>query len=282
MQQYLDLLSDVRHTGTFKQDRTGTGTYSVFGRQLRFDLRDNQFPLVTTKKVHFKSMAHELLWMIKGDTNISYLNDNGVRIWNEWANDKGDLGPVYGQQWRNWNGDSDNAGIDQLQQVISNLKYNPFSRRHIVTAWNPAQLPDETISPQLNADSGMMALAPCHCFFQFYVVEVDGQMQLNTQLYQRSADVFLGAPFNIASYALLTRMVADVLGYETGDFIYTLGDAHLYSNHLQQADTQLERYPQPPPTLKLTHRDDIADFTYDDIHLIDYEYHPAISAPISI
>ena len=228
MKQYLDLLRHVRENGTFKGDRTGTGTYSVFGYQMRFDLSEG-FPLVTTKKIHFKSVVHELLWFLKGDTNTQYLKENGVRIWDEWADENGDLGPVYGFQWRNWP-NANGASVDQVKQVVEQLKSNPNSRRIIISAWNPSDLPDETVSPQQNVKEGRMALAPCHAFFQFYVSEG----KLSCQLYQRSADIFLGVPFNIASYALLTLMLAQVCDLEPGDFVHTLGDAHLYTNHQEQ------------------------------------------------
>ncbi len=277
MQQYLDLMRHVRDKGVEKGDRTGTGTRSVFGRQMRFDLADG-FPLVTTKKVHLKSIIHELLWFLKGDTNTQYLRDNGVSIWDEWATDSGDLGPVYGYQWRTWPLPSGGA-IDQITEVIEQLRTRPDSRRLIVSAWNPAQLPDESISPQANVAQGRMALAPCHAFFQFYVA--DGK--LSCQLYQRSADIFLGVPFNIASYALLTLMVAQVTGLQPGEFIHTLGDAHLYLNHLEQADKQLARELKPLPQMTLNK--DVADifsFSYEDFTLDGYEPHPGIAAPIAI
>jgi len=277
MQQYLDLMRLVRDNGVEKGDRTGTGTRSVFGHQMRFDLAAG-FPLVTTKKVHLKSIIHELLWFLKGDTNTQYLRDNGVSIWDEWATDSGDLGPVYGYQWRNWPLPSGGA-IDQITDVIEQLRTRPDSRRLIVSAWNPAQLPDESISPQANVEQGRMALAPCHAFFQFYVA--DGK--LSCQLYQRSADIFLGVPFNIASYALLTLMVAQVTGLEPGEFIHTLGDAHLYLNHVEQADEQLTRDLQPLPQMTLNKDvSDIFSFCYEDFSLHGYEPHPGIAAPIAI
>lgn len=276
MQQYLNLMRDVHQNGTLKGDRTGTGTKSIFGYQMRFDLRQG-FPLVTSKKVHLKSIIHELLWFLQGDTKTAYLTENGVKIWDEWAKD-GDLGPVYGYQWRNW----PTAGgqtIDQIAELIQQIKSKPNSRRLIVSAWNVCDLPDESLSPQANVALGKMALAPCHAFFQFYVA--DGK--LSCQLYQRSADIFLGVPFNIASYALLTMMVAQVCDLEVGDFIHTLGDAHLYSNHFTQVQTQLTREPYPLPTMKLNPNiKDIFAFQYDDFTLENYQHHPAIRAPISI
>ena len=277
MQQYLDLMRHVRDKGVEKGDRTGTGTRSVFGHQMRFDLAEG-FPLVTTKKVHLKSIIYELLWFLKGDTNTQYLRDNGVSIWDEWATASGDLGPVYGYQWRTWPLPSGGA-IDQIADVIEQLRTRPDSRRLIVSAWNPAQLPDESISPQSNVEQGRMALAPCHAFFQFYVA--DGK--LSCQLYQRSADIFLGVPFNIASYALLTLMVAQVTGLQPGEFIHTLGDAHLYSNHLEQVDKQLARELKPLPQMSLNQAvSDIFSFSYEDFTLAGYEPHPGIAAPIAI
>jgi len=277
VKQYLDLLRHVRHHGIQKGDRTGTGTLSVFGYQMRFDLQQG-FPLVTTKKVHLKSIIHELLWFLKGETNIRYLTDHGVSIWNEWATDEGELGPVYGYQWRSWPA-GDGQVIDQISDVVEQIRTRPDSRRLIVSAWNPAQLPDESQSPVANAEQGKMALAPCHALFQFYVA--DGR--LSCQLYQRSADIFLGVPFNIASYALLTLMVAQVTGLAPGDFIHTLGDAHLYLNHLQQADTQLSREPLPLPGMRINPQvSDIFNFKYEDFELQDYQSHPHISAPIAI
>ena len=264
MQVYLDLLRHVLITGQGKADRTGTGTLSVFGHQMRFDLQAG-FPLVTTKRVHFKSVAHELLWFIRGETNTRYLRENGVTIWDEWADANGELGPVYGKQWRSWPA-PDGRTIDQLAQVIAQIKANPDSRRHIVSAWNLADLPD-------------MALAPCHCLFQFHVAAG----HLSCQLYQRSADLFLGVPFNIASYALLTHMVAQVTDLEPGDFIWTGGDCHLYLNHLDQVREQLSRAPFPLPTLRLNPAvTRIEDFVFEDIELLDYQHHPAIKAPVAV
>jgi thymidylate synthase len=277
MKQYLELMRHVKDNGTQKGDRTGTGTRSVFGHQMRFDLA-NGFPLVTTKKCHLKSIIHELLWFLKGETNTQYLRDNGVSIWNEWADANGDLGPVYGYQWRNWPLPS-GGHADQISEVIETIKTKPNSRRIIVSAWNVADLPDESISPQENVKQSRMALAPCHAFFQFYVA--DGK--LSCQLYQRSADIFLGVPFNIASYALLTMMIAQVTGLKPGDFVHTLGDAHLYLNHLEQADLQLGRETYPLPTMKINPViKSIFDFKYEDFELLNYHCHPAIKAPISI
>lgn len=277
MKQYLDLVKHILENGVKKGDRTGTGTQSVFGYQMRFNLEDG-FPLVTTKKVGFKAIIHELLWFLKGDTNIKYLLDNGVTIWNEWADEKGDLGPVYGYQWRNWptpNGES----IDQIAHVVKQLKTNPNSRRIMVTALNIADFPDETISPQDNVKNGKMALAPCHAFFQFYVA--DGK--LSCQLYQRSADVFLGVPYNIASYAALTLMLAQVCGLKPGELVHTLGDAHIYNNHMDQMKLQLTREPKQLPTLKLNSNiHDIFEFTIHDFELIGYDPHPLIKGDISI
>ncbi len=274
MKQYLDLVKHVLENGNEKGDRTGTGTKSVFGYQMRFDLSAG-FPMVTTKKLHLKSIIYELLWFIKGDTNIKYLQENGVRIWNEWADEYGDLGPVYGHQWRNWNSDE----IDQLQEVITTLKKNPNSRRMLVSAWNPSVLPDTAKSFQENVAEGKAALPPCHAFFQFYVA--DGK--LSCQLYQRSADIFLGVPFNIASYALLTMMVAQVCGYEYGDFIHTFGDAHIYNNHLEQLELQLSREPRDLPEMKLnTNITNIEDFTFDDFELLHYSPHPHIKGKVAI
>ncbi len=269
MRAYLDLLDKILRDGAPKEDRTGTGTLSIFGHQMRFDLRAG-FPMVTTKKLHWKSIAHELLWFLSGDTNIAYLKENGVGIWDEWANENGDLGPVYGRQWRSWAA-PDGRTIDQISSVIDEIKRNPFSRRLIVSAWNPADIP-------------AMALAPCHCLFQFNVRDdADGVRRLDLQLYQRSGDVFLGAPFNIASYALLTEMAAQVCGLAPGDFVHSFGDAHLYSNHLEQARQQLSRAPRPLPRLRLN-RDvkSIFDFRFDDIALENYDPHPAIRAPVAV
>ena len=263
MQEYLDLLQKVKNSGKPKGDRTGTGTVSIFGHQMRFNLQDS-FPLLTTKKIHFKSVAHELLWFLKGDTNIRYLNENGVSIWDEWADDNGDLGPVYGKQWRKWEGKHNIH--DQIKDVINQIRDNPNSRRHIVSAWNVSDIPS-------------MALAPCHILFQFYVQNG----KLSCQLYQRSADVFLGVPFNIASYALLTHMIANVCNLEVGDFVHTLGDAHLYNNHLEQAKLQMTRDPLPLPKLRLNPEiKEIDDFDFNDIEIVGYQHHPHISAPISV
>lgn len=277
MKQYLDLLRHVRDNGTFKGDRTGTGTYSVFGYQMRFDLSDG-FPLVTTKKIHLKSVIHELLWFLAGDTNTRYLKENGVRIWDEWADEQGDLGPVYGYQWRNWP-TPDGRHIDQVAQIVEQIRSNPNSRRIIVSAWNPADLPDETVPPQANVAAGRMALAPCHAFFQFYVSEG----RLSCQLYQRSADIFIGVPFNIASYALLTLMVAQVCDLQPGDFIHTLGDAHIYTNHQEQIALQLTREPFSLPSLRLNPGvKDLFAFGYDDFELIDYQHHPHIKGAVAV
>ncbi|HHJ81093.1 MAG TPA: thymidylate synthase [Candidatus Tenderia electrophaga] len=277
MQQYLDLMRHVYDKGDRKEDRTGTGTVSVFGYQMRFDLSQG-FPLVTTKKCHLRSIIHELLWFINGDTKTQYLKDNGVSIWDEWATEEGDLGPVYGKQWRSWN-TADGRVIDQLSELIQQIKSKPDSRRLIVSAWNPADLPNESISPQANVAEGRMALAPCHAFFQFYVV--DGK--LSCQLYQRSADIFLGVPFNIASYAMFTMMIAQVCDLEPGDFIHTFGDAHLYLNHLEQAEILLARKPFALPQMKINPTvKNIFDFKFEDFELIGYESHPHIKAPIAI
>ena len=274
MKQYLDLLRNVQSNGVKKADRTGTGTKSIFGYQMRFDLSKG-FPLVTTKKIHVKSVIHELLWFLKGSTNISYLQENGVRIWNEWANEKGDLGPIYGHQWRNWNSD----GIDQINEVIKTLKINPDSRRMIVSAWNPSVLPNPNLSFAENISNQKAALPPCHAFFQFYV----SNDKLSCQLYQRRADVFLGVPFNIASYALLTMMVAQVCNYKPGDFVHTFGDVHIYSNHEEQVKEQLSRSPKPLPILRLNKNvTSIFEFTYSDFEIINYNPHPLISGAVSI
>jgi len=264
MKQYLDLLQDILDNGVERGDRTGTGTLGVFGRQIRFDLSEG-FPAVTTKKLHLRSIIHELLWFLDGDTNIKYLNDNRVKIWDEWADENGELGPVYGKQWRSW-ATPDGRVIDQISEVINSIKKNPNSRRHIVTAWNPADLPD-------------MALSPCHCLFQFFVAEG----KLSCQLYQRSADTFLGVPFNIASYALLTMMMAQVCDLAPGEFIHTFGDTHLYLNHLEQTKLQLTREPRPLPKMWINPDvKDIFSFKYDDFKLLDYNPHPTIKAPISV
>jgi thymidylate synthase len=277
MQQYLDLLRDIQANGTQKGDRTGTGTISVFGRQMRFDLSQG-FPLLTTKRIHLKSVVHELLWFLRGDTNVQYLRDNGVSIWDEWADEKGDLGPVYGYQWRNWP-TPDGRHIDQIANVVTQIRNNPNSRRILVTAMNIADFPDETVSPQQNVKDGKMALAPCHAFFQFYVA--DGK--LSCQLYCRSQDVFLGTPFNWASYALLTHMIAQQCDLEVGDFVWVGGDCHIYSNHLQQVAQQLERSPYPLPKLVIKRKPaSIFDYTFEDFEFVDYQYHPAIKAPIAI
>ena len=277
MRQYLDLLNRILDEGVEKGDRTGTGTTSVFGHQMRFDLA-NGFPLLTTKKLHLRSIIHELLWFLSGDTNIRYLKENGVSIWDEWATPDGELGPVYGEQWRSWK-TQDGRVIDQISEVLAEIKRNPDSRRLVVSAWNPAVLPDPSISPKDNAAAGKQALPPCHCLFQFYVA--DGK--LSCQLYQRSGDIFLGVPFNIASYALLTLMMAQVCDLQPGDFVHTLGDAHLYSNHLEQADTQLSREPRPLPTMTLNPAvKDLFAFTFEDFTLSDYEPHAHIKAPVAI
>ncbi|CAA0146715.1 thymidylate synthase [Tenacibaculum maritimum] len=274
MKQYLDLVKHVLENGNEKGDRTGTGTKSVFGYQMRFDLSEG-FPMVTTKKLHLKSIIYELLWFIKGDTNVNYLQENGVRIWNEWADEKGDLGPVYGHQWRNWNSDE----IDQLKEVITTLKTNPNSRRMLVSAWNPSVLPDTSKTFSENVADGKAALPPCHAFFQFYVTEG----KLSCQLYQRSADIFLGVPFNIASYALFTMMIAQVCGYEPGEFIHTFGDAHIYNNHKEQLKLQLSRTPKSLPKIKINPNiKDIEAFTFDDFELIDYNPHPHIKGVVAI
>jgi thymidylate synthase len=264
MQQYLNLLQHILDNGVQKSDRTGTGTISTFGYQMRFDLQKG-FPMVTTKKLHLKSIIYELLWFLRGDTNTAYLKEHGVSIWNEWANDQGDLGPVYGKQWRSWEG-ANGKTIDQVQDVLHQIKTNPDSRRMIVSAWNVADLPK-------------MALMPCHALFQFYVA--DGK--LSCQLYQRSADVFLGVPFNIASYALLTMMIAQVTGLQYGEFIHTFGDVHIYNNHLEQVHTQLQRAPHPLPQMKLNPEvKDLFHFTFEDFTLENYQFHPAIKAPVAV
>ncbi len=277
MKHYLELLEKIITEGTPKGDRTGSGTLSVFGHQMRFPLAQG-FPLVTTKKIHLKSIIYELIWFLKGDTNLDFLHQHKVNIWNEWADANGELGPVYGHQWRSWP-TPDGRHIDQIQQVIEQLKTTPNSRRIIVSAWNVADLPDESISPQQNVAQGKMALAPCHAFFQFYVA--DGK--LSCQLYQRSCDTFLGLPFNIASYALLTHMVAQQCELAVGDFIWTGGDVHLYLNHRQQANLQLTREPYPLPTLTIKRKpESIFDYRYDDFDVVDYQAHEHIKAPISV
>lgn len=277
MQTYLDLLQHILDHGTRKEDRTGTGTISHFGYQMRFDLSKG-YPAVTTKKLHFKSIIHELLWFLAGDTNIRYLNENGVRIWDGWATEDGELGPVYGAQWRSWPA-PDGRRIDQITQLLSDLRERPHSRRHIVSAWNPALLPDESRSPSENAAMGLQALPPCHTLFQFHVAEG----RLSCQLYQRSADVFLGVPFNIASYSLLTLMVAQVVGLQPGDFVHTFGDVHIYLNHLEQVQTQLAREPYPLPRMEINPEvRDLFAFRYEDFELVGYRCHPAIPAPIAI
>lgn len=264
MRNYLDLMKDILETGSQKTDRTGTGTYSVFGRQLRFDLSEG-FPLVTTKKLHLRSIIYELLWFLNGDTNIKYLNDNGVTIWDEWADENGDLGPVYGHQWRSWP-TPDGTTIDQISKVIDQIKNKPDSRRHIVSAWNPAEV-------------DKMALPPCHAMFQFYVAEG----KLSCQLYQRSADYFLGVPFNIASYALLTYMFAQQCDLEPGEFVWTGGDVHLYTNHIEQAKLQLTREPYPLPKLIIKRKPaNIFDYAFDDFEIVNYQSHPGIKAPIAV
>lgn len=274
MKQYHDLMQHVLDQGAQKHDRTGTGTISVFGYQMRFDLSDG-FPMVTTKKLHLKSIVHELLWFLNGDTNVKYLQDNGVRIWNEWADENGNLGPVYGHQWRNWNSED----IDQIKDIINTLKNNPDSRRMLVSAWNPSVLPDTSKPFEENVANGKVALPPCHAFFQFYVANG----KLSCQLYQRSADIFLGVPFNIASYALLTMMMAQVCCYEAGDFIHTFGDAHIYNNHLEQVNLQLSRELRPLPKMTLNPEvKDIFGFTFDDFTLTDYNPHPHIKGAVAI
>ncbi|MBT3443197.1 MAG: thymidylate synthase [Flavobacteriaceae bacterium] len=274
MKQYLDLVKHVLNQGNEKSDRTGTGTKSVFGYQMRFNLSDG-FPMVTTKKLHLKSIIYELLWFLKGDTNIEYLKKNGIKIWDEWANKNGDLGPVYGHQWRNWNSD----GIDQVKEVIETLKKNPDSRRMLITAWNPGVLPDTNKSFEENVKQGKVALPPCHALFQFYVHD----NKLSCQLYQRSADIFLGVPFNIASYALLTEMVAHVCGYKAGDFIHTFGDAHIYNNHIEQLDLQLSRNPRTLPKLKINKKiTNILDFNFSDFEILNYDPHPHIKGKVAV
>jgi len=274
MKQYHDLLQHILDNGTQKGDRTGTGTISCFGYQMRFDLSEG-FPMLTTKKLHLKSIIHELLWFIKGETNIAYLKENNVRIWDEWADENGDLGPVYGHQWRNWNSE----GIDQIKDLIHQIKNNPNSRRMIVSAWNPSVLPDTSISFSENVKNGKAALPPCHAFFQFYVSEG----KLSCQLYQRSADTFLGVPFNIASYALFTMMIAQVTDLAPGDFVHTFGDVHLYNNHLDQAKEQLSRETRSLPEMRINKNiKNITDFSFEDFELVNYNPHPHIKAAVSI
>lgn len=283
MKQYHDLVKHVLENGSSKGDRTGTGTKSVFGYQMRFDLSEG-FPMVTTKKLHLKSIIYELLWFLNGDTNIGYLQENGVKIWNEWADENGELGPVYGHQWRNWNSEQ----IDQISQVIETLKTNPNSRRMLVSAWNPSVLPDTSVSFSENVAKGKAALPPCHAFFQFYVAPPDktkGETKgkLSCQLYQRSADIFLGVPFNIASYALLTMMIAQVCDLEPGDFVHTFGDAHIYSNHFEQLELQLSRELRPLPKMILNPDvKNIFDFNFEDFTLVDYNPHPHIKGAVAI
>lgn len=279
MKQYQALMQDILDNGTDRGDRTGVGTRSIFGRQLRFDLAEG-FPLLTTKKLYTRAIIHELLWFLNGETNIQYLQDNKVRIWDEWATEQGDLGPVYGAQWRSW-ACPDGSTVDQIAQLIEQIKTKPNSRRHIITAWNPADLPDESISPSENAEQGKMALAPCHCLFQFYVA--DGK--LSCQLYQRSADYFLGVPFNIASYALFTHMVAQQCDLAVGDFIHTFGDVHLYHNHLTDdiVHEQLKREPRALPTLTIKRKPaSIFEYKIDDFEIAGYDPHPTIKAPIAV
>ena len=274
MKQYLDFIKHIKNNGVIKEDRTGTGTKSIFGYQMRFDLSEG-FPMLTTKKLHLKSIIYELLWFLKGDTNINYLKENNVKIWDAWANENGDLGPVYGHQWRNWNSE----GIDQISQVIETIKKNPDSRRMLVSAWNPSVLPNTNISFAENVANGKAALPPCHAFFQFYVAN----NKLSCQLYQRSADAFLGVPFNIASYALLTLMVAQVCDFEPGEFIHTFGDAHIYNNHGEQIKLQLTRKPFNLPTMKLNPTvKNIFDFEFEDFELVNYQSHPHIKGTVSV
>ena len=277
MKQYLDLLQHIMDKGVQKGDRTGTGTKSVFGYQMRFDLQEG-FPMVTTKKLHLKSIIYELLWFLRGDTNIRYLKEHGVSIWDEWATEEGELGPIYGKQWVAWETPKGEQ-INQIQQIIDTLKQNPNSRRMLVSAWNPADLPDESMSPQENVKQGRMALATCHAFFQFYVAEG----KLSCQLYQRSADTFLGVPFNIASYALLVHMIAQQTDLEVGEFIWTGGDVHLYNNTLEQAKLQVSREPYPLPKLKIKRKpESIFDYQYEDFEVEGYQSHPHIKAEVSV
>lgn len=284
MKQYLDLVRRICTEGQSVPDRTGTGTKKIFGHQMVFDLTTG-FPLVTVKRTHFKSVVAELLWMLRGETNTDWLHQHGCTIWDEWADENGELGPVYGAQWRSWPGD-EGCTIDQIEQVLHSLDYRPFSRRHVVSAWNPTDLPDETLSPQQNVEQGRQALPPCHALFQFDVScdPMDGAPTLSCQLYQRSADVFLGVPFNIASYALLTHLMAHKLGYRVGKFIWTGGDCHLYSNHAIQVEEMLAREPLPLPVLKLNHPNHLPLELIEpfDIELIGYQSHPAIKAPVAI
>ncbi len=274
MKQYLDLIKHVVKNGVEKSDRTGTGTKSVFGYQMRFDLSEG-FPMVTTKKLHTKSIIYELLWFLNGDTNIDYLKNNGVKIWDDWADENGNLGPVYGFQWRNWNNDN----IDQISELIETIKTNPDSRRMLISAWNPSVLPDASKSFSENVRNGKAALPPCHAFFQFYV----SNNKLSCQLYQRSADIFLGVPFNIASYALLTHMIAHVCNLEVGDFVHTFGDAHIYNNHINQINLQLSREPRKLPTLKIKRKvESIFDFKFEDFEIINYDPHPHIKGLVSV
>lgn len=281
MKQYHDLIKYVLENGTDKSDRTGTGTRSVFGYQMRFDLSEG-FPLVTTKKIHLKSVIYELLWFLNGDTNIDYLQENGVRIWNEWADENGDLGPVYGHQWRNWNSE----GIDQIKEIVQTLKTNPDSRRMLVTAWNPSVMPDTSVSFSENVANGKAALPPCHAFFQFYVSppkEEGGRNRLSLQLYQRSADIFLGVPFNIASYALLVLMMAQVCDMDAGDFVHTFGDAHIYKNHFEQVQLQISRNPRPLPIMRINPEvKDIFDFKFEDFKLENYNPYPHIKGKVAV
>lgn len=283
MQQYLDLLDHITQKGTQKGDRTGTGTISVFGYQMRFDLAQG-FPLMTTKKLHLKSIIHELLWFLNGETNIKYLQENGVKIWDDWADENGELGPVYGAQWRNWN----NEGIDQIAELIDTIKTNPNSRRMLISAWNPSVLPDTSVSFAENVAHGKAALPPCHAFFQFYVSPPDYSKgeekgKLSCQMYQRSCDIFLGVPFNIASYSLLTMMIAQVTDLNYGDFVHVLGDAHIYNNHREQVALQLSRQPKPLPQMKINPRvKNIFDFKFTDFELVGYEPHAHISGRISV
>lgn len=277
MKQYLDLMRHVKERGVYKNDRTGTGTWSVFGYQMRFNL-DEGFPLVTTKKCHLRSIIHELLWFLRGETDIAYLQENGVSIWNEWATPEGDLGPVYGKQWRAWEGPNGER-VDQISQLIDEIKSNPDSRRLVISAWNPVVLPDVRMTPRDNAALGKQALPPCHCLFQFYVQNE----RLSCQLYQRSADILLGVPFNIASYALLIMMIAKVCDLGLGDFVHTFGDAHLYSNHAEQVKTQLAREPYPLPTMTLNPAvRNIFEYRFEDFELQDYQAHPSIKAPVAV